>query len=132
MRLSSNAPLYIRGVSNARPTGGLVDLAMVDDLPKWHKRERERKAAIKAAATTVRKERKTRISKAKIRENNDMLLIQAQLVYDLAPDGADKRAALVKLIKAQERCGIVRDSSMNVTTIDISQGANGWLDDNRG
>lgn len=128
-RLSSSAPLYIRGVSNARPTGGLVDLAMVDDIPAWRKKERERKAAIKTAA---KRERKARISQAKIRENNDMLLVQAQLVYDLAPAGADKRAALVKLIKAQERCGIVRDGSMNVTTIDISQGANGWIDDNRG
>lgn len=132
MRLSANQPLYIRGVSNARVTGGLVDLSMVDDIPAWRKKERERKAAVKAAAATVRKDRVKRQSKAVVAEKNEMLLIQAQLVYDLAPAGAEKRAALVKLTKAQERCGIVRDSSMNVTTIDIDQGASGWLDDNRG
>lgn len=128
MRLSSNAPLYIRGVSNARPTGGLVDLAMVDDLPAWRKKERERKAAVKTAA---KRERKARKSAKALRETNEMLLVQAQMVYDLAPAGTEKRTALVKLRKAQERCGIFPDMPEISKPIEVAVSASGWDQDSR-
>ena len=136
MRLSSNAPLYIRGVGQARATGGYVDPSTVTDLQAWHEKERARKRAIREAAKAERQERKREakkgISKAKIQANNEMLLIQAQLVYDNAPVGAEKRKALVSLRRAQERCGIFPDQYMQQgQTVDVATGAAGWLDDNR-